>query len=302
MTPEPIAERIARALEGMPEQLRSAGRYVLDHPRDVALLSMREQARRAGLPPATMTRFAQRLGLAGYDEVRSAHADVIRRGGLGFAGKASEQVTSQLAKGAPALAVEMARSLAEQVARLAEPETVAALVSAAERLHSARRVFCLGLRACHPVAWQVNYMLSLVSERATLLDGAGGVGTDAIRAATAKDVLLVASVRPYTRATVEVARYAAERGVPVVALTDSKASPLAAIAQPALHASTDGPSFLHALTPLFALAEMLATLAAGRAGEDAPKALARTEAQLAAFGVHWEPSARRRRPPAASAA
>ncbi|MGH7879602.1 MAG: MurR/RpiR family transcriptional regulator, partial [Candidatus Binataceae bacterium] len=48
--------------EQLPPQLKEAARWVIDHPADVALLSMREQARRAGIPPATLTRLAQRLG------------------------------------------------------------------------------------------------------------------------------------------------------------------------------------------------------------------------------------------------
>ena len=40
------------------------------------------------------------------------------------------------------------------------------------------------------------------------------------------------------------------------------------------------------MTPLLAVAEILAALVAGRSGQKALDALARTEAQLAAFGVH----------------
>lgn len=291
-----ISVRIANSLAAMPAQLQSAGRYVLENPRDVALLSMREQARRAGLQPATMTRFAKRLGLEGYDAVRALHADAIRTGGLDFAGKASAQVSTQKLKGERALAAEMAASLADQITRLADSGSLAAIVEAAEALHRARRIYCLGLRSCHAIAWHLHYIFSLFGERTTLLDGVAGVGTDPIRAATSRDLLLVASVRPYTRASVEAAQYAAGRGVPIVALTDGQGSPLAPLARHVLLVTTKSPSFFHSMTPAFALAEILATLAAGRAGDDVPAALAQTEEQLAAFGVHWQPKAERRRP------
>ena len=51
-------------------------------------------------------------------------------------------------------------------------------------------------------------------------------------------------------------------------------------------AATESPSFFHTMTPLLAVAEILASLLAGRAGHKALEALTRTEAQLAAFGVH----------------
>jgi hypothetical protein len=82
----PLTERIIQTFDDMPAQLQAGARYVLDRPRDVALLSMREQARQAGVQPATMTRLAKRLGMDGYDEVRELYAAAVRDGGLGFAG------------------------------------------------------------------------------------------------------------------------------------------------------------------------------------------------------------------------
>ena len=129
-------------------------------------------------------------------------------------------------------------------------------------------------------------MLSLLGDKTVMLDDAGGTGLDAIRDAGTADALLVASVEPYARATIEGARYAADRGVPVVALTDSEVSPLAQIAANTILVATDSPSFFHTMTPLLAVAEILAALVAGRGGAKALAALEHTEAQLAAFGVH----------------
>jgi DNA-binding MurR/RpiR family transcriptional regulator len=129
-------------------------------------------------------------------------------------------------------------------------------------------------------------MLSLLGGNTVMLDDAGGTGLDAIRGAVARDVLLAASVEPYASATIEGARYAAAQGVPVVALTDSEVSPLAQIATATIIVSTDSPSFFHTMTPLLAVAEILAALVAGRSGQKATESLARTEAQLTAFGVH----------------
>jgi DNA-binding MurR/RpiR family transcriptional regulator len=277
---------IVEAFEALSPQLQTAARYVLDRPDDVALLSMREQARRAGVPPATMTRLAKRLGLEGYDEVRALYAGAVRAGTLGFAGKAGAQVEAQKLRGERALAADMAQSLSREIARLAEPATLERLADAASRLHQARRIYCLGLRACHAAAWHFHYMLSLLGDKTVMLDDAGGTGLDALRDAGPGDVVLAASVKPYARATIEAARYAAAEGVPVVALTDSQVSPLAQVASAVIVVATESPSFFHTMTPLLAVTEILAALIAGRSGEKALEALARTETQLAAFGVH----------------
>jgi DNA-binding MurR/RpiR family transcriptional regulator len=282
----PLNASIVEAFDLLPAQLQTAARYMLDRPDDVALLSMREQARRAGVPPATMTRLAKRLGLDGYDNVRELYAGAVRAGTLGFAGKAGVQVEVQALHGERALAAEMATMLSRQIAALAEPAALDRLVDAASRLHEARRVYCLGLRSCHAAAWHFDYMLSLLGDKTVMLDDAGGTGLDAIRDAGTADALLVASVEPYARATIEGARYAADRGVRVVALTDSEVSPLAQIANNTILVATGSPSFFHTMTPLLAVAEILAALVAGRGGAKALAALEHTEAQLSAFGVH----------------
>src|SRR5262252_3697050 len=149
MNRAPLTDRIVKAFKTMPGQLQTAARFVLDRPQDVALLSMREQARKAGVQPATMTRLAQRLGLDGYDAVRELYAEAIRSGDLGFAGKADIQVAHQKLKGERALAAEMVKTVTSQIAGIAEPGSLDRLVTASALLASARRVFCLGLRSSH---------------------------------------------------------------------------------------------------------------------------------------------------------
>lgn len=285
----PLKATIVEAYEAMPPRLQAAARYILDRPDDVALLSMREQARRAGVPAATMTRLAKRLGLDGYEAVKALYAGAVRAGtlgNLGFAGKAGVQVQQQNLRGERALAADMVQTLSQQLARLAEPQSLDRLADAASRLHRARRVFCLGLRACHAAAWHFHYLLSLLGDKTVMLDDAGGTGLDAIRDAGRDDVVLAASVEPYARATIEAARYAVGEGVPLVALTDSEVSPLARLADVLIPVPTESPSFFHTVTPLLAVAEILAALVAGRGGHKALEALERTEAQLSAFGVH----------------
>jgi DNA-binding MurR/RpiR family transcriptional regulator len=285
----PLTEQIVKAFDAMSVQLQTGARYVLDRPRDVALLSMREQARKAGVQPATMTRLAKHLGMDGYDDVRELYATAVRDGDLGFASKAGVQVVSQKLKGDKALAADMLVSIGKQIERLAAPDSLDRIVAAAKTLASARRIYCLGLRSSHSVAWHLHYVLSLVGEKTVHVDGAAATGADALAKASGRDVLLVASVLPYTRLTVELAEYAVEQGIQVVAITDSEVAPLAQIAQHAVIVPTDSPSFFHAMSPAFAIAEVLGAVIAGRGGDDALATLRHTDQHLAALNTHLKP-------------
>jgi DNA-binding MurR/RpiR family transcriptional regulator len=296
MNQGPLYKHLVEEFDQMSGQLQRAARFILDRPRDVALLSMREQARQSGVKAATMSRLAKHLGFAGYEEIRQLHADAVRGRKLDFSSRADRQVTSQKLKGDHALAAELSGRLSGQVSRLNEPDALARFAAAAEMLASARRVFCLGMRSSFPVVWHFHYLLSLVRDGMVLFDGTGGLGVDGLHNAASVDVLLVVSVRPYTRATVQAVDYAAARGIRVVAITDSAVSPFADTARHVILVETATPSFMHAMVAAFAAAEILATLVAGRGGKNALTALTKTEEQLAALNVHIDSRPRRKRP------
>lgn len=288
----PFAEQIIGTFNDMTAQIRLAARYVLDNPRDVALLSMREQARQAGVQPATMTRLAKHLGVDGYEVLRERYAEAIRGGDLGFADRASAQVQSQLLNGDKALAADMLSTIGRHLAVMASPVRLQVLEDAAATLAGARRIFCLGLRSSFGAAWHFNYILSLMGEQCILLDGNGETGIDPVRNAGPSDALVVFSVRPYTRATLEVARHVADQGARIVAVTDSNVAPLAQNAAHTILVSTESPSFFHTMAPVYTIAEMLAVLVAGHGGSAALEALRHADSHLSEFGVYLSPRVR----------
>ena len=85
----PLHSELMAVFEDLTPRQQVGARYILDHPQDVALVSMRELSKRAGVPPATMTRLALRMGFDGFDDLRSLYADCLRRRSVGFADRAS---------------------------------------------------------------------------------------------------------------------------------------------------------------------------------------------------------------------
>lgn len=286
-----LADRIAAAFAGLPPQLQTAARFVLENPDDVALLSMREQARRAGVPPVTMTRLARQLGFADYAAFRDLQASALRRGtapaGAGFRAKAGQLQQRQQQSGEAKLAAQIGWAMAEHIAGSHDENGIATLIAAAALIGKARRVYFLGLRSCYAVAFQAQYVYGLFRDNGLLLDGAGDTGIDPLRHAGADDVLLAISVAPYATATIERLQFASERGTAIVAITDSRVSPIAARARHSILVPTDTPSFFHAVTPAFAAAETLIALVAARAGDKALDAIANAERQLGAFSTYW---------------
>lgn len=165
----PLHSHIIERFDDMSEQLQQAARHILEHPQEVALVSMRELARNAGVQPSTMTRLAKFLGFPGYEDFRVQHADVIRVNADGFAARAMQR--DEAGANDEGLAHRMLQSISAQIARLCEPETLSRLNEMAERLATARRVYVLGLRSCHSVAWHFHYVMTLLGDKTVHLDG-----------------------------------------------------------------------------------------------------------------------------------
>ena len=288
-----FSARLRAAFETMPRQLQAAAQWVHDNPHDVALLTMREQARRAGVAPASMTRLAQRFGLSGYEALREIHAEWLRRGEGDFSNKAEALVARHKRGGEDALAYDLAESLTRHLAAQAKPEKIGKLIEAARALRGAGRIHVVGYRSSYSVAYHFAYVYGLVGGDVRLLDGPGGTGPDALRGAGPGDALLAVSVKPYTRAAVELVDYALSRGLDVVAITDSAVSPLARKSRAAIFVATESPSFLHTMAPAFAAAEALASMLAAAAGECALAAVRSMERQFDLLSTHVRESARK---------
>lgn len=276
----PLQAEIVSRFGEMSRQLQQAARYLLENPQDVALLSMRDQARNAGVQPATMTRLAKFLGLSGYDEVRSQYHGALRDRSGGFSERARQLVHEHELDGDRALAARMFARLSHQIQGLTDPSMLQTLSDAAGLLSSARRVYCLGQRSCHPVVWQFNYMNSLLGERSVILDGAGGTGHDVLTWAQKGDVLFILTVNPYARITYDLAKEAKDRGLTLIVLTDSEVAPIRTLADLVLFVPTDSLSFFHSMTPAFALCEVLASMIAARPETRASEGLRETESRL----------------------
>ncbi|WP_105009903.1 MurR/RpiR family transcriptional regulator [Rhizobium leguminosarum] len=280
----PLHAHIIERFDDMSEQLQQAARHILEHPQEVALVSMRELARNAGVQPSTMTRLAKFLGFSGYEDLRGQHADVIRVSADGFAARAMQG--DEAGTSGEGLAHRMLQSLSAQIGRLCEPEALSRLSQLAERLARARRIYVLGLRSCHSVAWHFHYVMTLLGEKTVHLDGPAGTGGDALIRATADDILLAISINPYSRYTLEIAETALEKGMGVVAITDSEVSPLVAIAEHSVLFPTESHTFFHTLTPALAISEVLCGLLASHDRKAALQELKRVDSYLSSMNTY----------------
>ena len=192
-------------------------------------------------------------------------------------------------EGDAALVQDIFASLSQHLQGLSSPEAVCRFTVAADAIATAGHVYCLGLRSSFSVAYMFHYVRSLFGSRSVLVDGSGATGLDALRNIGPGDVLLVVSVMPYVRLSIDSAAFAKERGARIVAVTDSDLSPLIPLSEHTIMVRTETPSFFHTMAPAFAAVECLAAMVAARRGPAALAALESSEQQLNTFGIYVSP-------------
>jgi len=286
--PVDIARHISQRFDALSPQQRRAARFLLDHPTEVALKSMRELAQAAGVPPVTFVRLARALDFADYNALRAVFQGDVRQGRprTGFSGKARDLQLRAGGDKTLALVKELFEAELDNIELTFGQNHPDRLVAAAEMMERAERLFVLGRRSCHPTAAFFHYVHRLFRANAVLVPD-GGLLADCLRDAGPDDVLLVVSVAPYTAETIEAARWARERGTRLIAITDDRLSPIGRLADVVLLVGTATPSFFHSIVPMVALAQALLALLVARGGDAALAAIEASEQQLARFQVYW---------------
>lgn len=280
-----FADLIANEVTSMPPLVQVAARFVLEHPTEVALMSMRKQARRIGVSHTTMVRLASWLGLDGYEDLRAIYARALCAPDHAWTSKDSS-VRHQVAGKGNAAVSRIAKTLADQTASLGDAGNAEQLLAVAGVLANSRRLFCLGLRSAHTVARHFAYLESQLGKHVTILDTTTETGIGALDHAGSGDAMLAISFEPCTRATIELVKQASSRGITIVAIAGSKVSPLARLA----HESIILPSLLQSIVPALSATEILATLMAHRTGARVDEVRGSAEERLELFDVRLRPS------------
>ncbi|UKI05818.1 MULTISPECIES: MurR/RpiR family transcriptional regulator [Variovorax] len=284
------------ALISMGSKAHSVLARLVERPEEVAVRTITELAESLGVNASTLTRLATRLGYAGFVEFQTVFRDGLASRHRHFyseqAGRlvahASERSTPQDGTGQrPEIdtMVQIAKdSIANTEGFLAQL-SADELQQAARLLATAPRVRVHGLRQFSALASFLAYGLAMVRGDVALLDPHGLGVAEGLAQLQPGDLVVVTSVEPYTRSIAETAAAAAKAGMVVVAITDHRASPLAAFAKHSFFVPHGSAFFSNSMGAYVIFCEGLLNLVATDLGKKALKALERRERFIADLGI-----------------
>ena len=261
LTVEELLQRISDEYAGLSKQLKIIARHIERNRDRLGIEGIRELAEQCEVQPSAVVRFAKHFGLSGFAEMQR----IFREGLAQYLGQ-SRNYETRIRKGiesgagklsSPEIAGEFLRGSIDGMEKLRERLHGPSFKKAVNLLAEADAIAICGSRRSFPVAVYLEYALQHTDKRITLISAMGSMQQGQLRSVRKGDVLIAISYSPYAQETIDVAEEVLTRGARLIAITDSRMSPLTRNADVALLVEDNSTLGFRSLSSTMSLAESL---------------------------------------------
>lgn len=217
-----VLSHICAVMSGLSPSEKAIASYVLDHPSDVATMTVRDLATETGTSPASVSRFARTLDYRTYSDMRLALGISISRASGEEKATGGKVTLDDIEGSIKYVLSHKVKELAETTS-LIDSNDFAAVVNL---LHNASLVLVAGVGNTINMGANAAFKLSQVGVRAICPSSTEAMASTASNLAE-NDVLLVISTSGYSKRLVNIFDYAEDSNTPIVMITDNPDTPLA---------------------------------------------------------------------------
>ncbi|HET9811022.1 MAG TPA: MurR/RpiR family transcriptional regulator [Sphingomicrobium sp.] len=247
--------------DGLSKRLKQVARYVLDEPNEVALETLTVIARRCGVQPSAIVRFAQSFGFSGASQMQRLFRDGLlsANAAIGYGERVrrfSESVSRTPAGNG--LLTEFVDGNILALQNLSETVSEQEMREAVDLIAKASVVHVAGFRRSFPIAAYLAYSLQQLGKHVQFMDGVGGLTRPQSNTIDRRDLVIAVSFRPYAPETVELVETAARKGANILSISDSRVSPIAKQATVALQVRDSEVRSFRSLAASMCLAQAVA--------------------------------------------
>ena len=256
-----LSERIRQKSGDFSKGQRAIARYIEEHSDKVAFMTASKLGATVGVSESTVVRFATEIGYSGYPALQQAMQEMIR------SKMTSVQRLEMTSSNVPP------EKLLDQdidiLKRTKETVDREAFYRAADALMNARKVYVLGAGSSLALATFLAHYLRLIFDTVHLIEATSEytILQQMVRAGE-EDAIIAISFPRYSKKAAKTLKYASDRGMATIAITDSRLSPLAEHASHLLLARSDMVSFVDSLVgPLSVINALIVTVAIRKKAE-----------------------------------
>lgn len=231
-TYDQLEKAIIEQFPSLSKRLQQIASHALDNPSELALETIAAVAQRAQVQPSSLIRFAKVFGFSGYSDMQrvfrlrltDAMPDYKER----LKSLNGNEPQGEDAKDVNALLEQFVEADITGLRRLQQNKRLGGLLDQAFKLITdSETVYVVAHRRSFPIACYLAYALSQMNVRNVLVDGVGGMFMQQVSHAGPRDVIIAISSKAYSPDVAQVVREGKQRGVKIIAMTDSPLSPLA---------------------------------------------------------------------------
>lgn len=278
--------RLADRYDQLSERLRRAGDYVARNPVNTATRSLRQIADDSGLAPATFTRLAKSLDFSGFDDLRNALRNKLGHRAMSFAERAEKlqedyRPTAGFADAHMTACISNLQSLRHDL-------DYGLMTRAATRLREARQVRVMGALGSNGPIDYLAYLAAYSMGNWSILGRSDSSLGVAVCDMAEEDALVVVTKPPFSSRVWRAVQIAHEKGVYVLVITDTAASPVLKYASASFIVPTESPHFYSSYVATIALMEILIGTMVAQAGESARARIARIENNNRILDEVWD--------------
>ncbi|MFL5013735.1 MurR/RpiR family transcriptional regulator [Rhizobium sp.] len=227
---ESLRSTIIERKASMPKRLAQVAAFALGNPDEIAFGTTASIAAASDVQPSTLVRLAHHLGYGGFSDLQSIFRERLRDRTLSYE---ERLVTLEQSNGDDEDANLLSGFIAaanQSVNRLAATVQSDTFTKAVNILANAETIYLIAKRRSYPLTAHMTYAFSKLNIRHQIVASPNGVDPEMVQFASPKDAAIAASFSPYAADSLSQSQELADRGVPVIAITDSAFSPLAACA------------------------------------------------------------------------
>lgn len=240
-------------------------RYTMENYTKVAFMTASKLGETVGVSESTVVRFANALGFSGYPKFQDALQELIKTKLTTV--ERVEMANRDYSSDSKILGNVLKTDI-ENIKETMDSLEEKSYEDAINLMISAKKVYVMGLRSSIYVAKYLGYYLNYILDDVVIVRMDMGEPVEQMIKLGPGDVLIAISFPRYSRKTIQVARFAKNRGAKVIAITDSNNAPTAKISDVVVTVRNNMVSFVDSLVPAFSVANALVIGVAMREKED----------------------------------
>lgn len=267
-------------------QMKTAAKYVVDHPSAFGLDSIRETARKAEVSTYTFVKMAKTLGFDSYESFRQPFRHAL----VSAPGQQSDPEWLANARGRSELGpvfADAAKNAISIVTGSLERQQFDEMETIVDMLISAQNVYLTAIRSTYAVAYYLHYVGRMALPSLQLIPRHHNSAIDDLIDARPGDVLIAITVTPYSRETIEACAFARKKGVKLLLITDSEVVSPELAPEHTLVASVLSTHHFGCFSGMIAVVELLLSMLMNRGGVPARERIKSYERLRIENNAYW---------------